>query len=144
MRYKGSNFVDAQKATNKLKKLIEQGKTFELTEKRPKRTISQNSFLHLILSWFGYNFGYSLEEVKQEIFKKIVNPETFYDGEFGELVKIERWRSTADLNTAELTLCIDRFRNYSAKECDLYLPEPKDLNHLEQIEIELNNNKEFL
>lgn len=37
------------------------------------------------------------------------------------------WRSTADLDTKELTTAIDRFRNYSSKEAGIYLPEPSDL-----------------
>lgn len=144
MWYRGNSKIDHHRAKEKINQLINDGKDFELTEKRLRRTIKQNRYLHLLIAYFGLETGYTLEEVKQEIFKKIVNPQTFYDGEFGTIAKVERWRSTSDLNTDELSLCIDRFRDYSAKEAGLYLPEPKDLNHLREIEIELENSKKYL
>ena len=88
--------------------------------------------------------GLTEEEVKQDIFKKIVNPTTFYEGEFGELIKIERWRSTASLDTAEMTLCINRFRDYASKEAGIYLPEPTDLVLMQEMEIQINNNQNYL
>ena len=97
--------------------------------------------MHLILSWFGVETGYTLEEVKQDIFKKHLNPTLFYEGEFEGIVKIERWRSTANLGTAEMTLAIDRFRNFASNELGIYLPEPNDLVLLQEIENELSKHK---
>jgi hypothetical protein len=97
-----------------------------------------------LFGWFALETGYTIEEVKQEIFKKIVNPNTFYEGEFGTIIKIERWRSTANLNTQEMTLCINRFRDYASKEAGIYLPEPSDLVLLQEIEIQINNNQNYL
>jgi hypothetical protein len=136
--------IDVNRAIEKLKHFIANKKVFELTEKRKKRTISQNAYLHLLFGWFAFETGYTIEEVKQEIFKKIVNPNTFYEGEFGTIIKIERWRSTANLNTQEMTLCINRFRDYASKEAGIYLPEPSDLVLLQEIEIQINNNQNYL
>jgi len=144
MFYNPANPLDVKRATASLQHYINKGKLFELKEKRPRRSIPQNSYMHLLFSWFAIETGYTAEEVKQEIFKKIVNPNTFYDGEHGELVKIERWRSTASLDTAELTLAIERFRNYSATEAGIYLPEPKDLVAIREIEIQIENRKLYL
>lgn len=147
MIYNSTNPLHQKQAAEKLKYFIAKGKTFELKAKHPKRSISQNSYLHLILSGFALETGYTNEEVKQEIFKKIVNPNTFYDGEFeGRIsgLKIERWRSTASLDTKEMTLCIDRFRDYASKEAGIYLPEPKDLSLLVDLEIQVNNNQNYL
>ena len=144
MLYNSNKPIDAQRAIEKIKHFIKNKKVFELKEKRKRRSINQNSYLHLILSGFALETGYTTEEVKQDIFKKIVNPVMFYEGEFGELVKIERWRSTASLNTQEMTLCIDRFRDYAAKVAGVYLPEPKDLSMLEDLEIQVNNQKQYL
>lgn len=144
MWYNPENMVDVQNAIDKIKYLVSSKKIFEIKEKRKRRSISQNSYLHLILAWFAHQTGYTAEEVKQEIFKKIVNPNTFYEGEFGNIIKIERWRSTASLDTAELSLCIDRFRDYSAKEAGIYLPEPNDLNWIRDFEIQIENNKRYL
>lgn len=136
------------KAIEKFKWLLKNEKNIELKVKHPKRSISQNSYLHLIFSWFGIETGYSAEEVKQEIFKKYVNPSLFYEGEIEEIkgIKIERWRSTADLDTSQMTLAIDKFRNFASQELGIYIPEPKDLALLQEIENEIskNNNQEFI
>jgi hypothetical protein len=141
--------LDCKKAIEKLKHFISKGQTFELKAKYPKRSISQNSYLHLILSAFAIETGYTLEEVKQDIFKKIVNPDIFYVGEASgpiQEVVIERWKSSASLNTQEMTLAIDRFRNFASMELGIYLPEPTDLVMLHQIEQEISKHKtqEFL
>lgn len=141
MIYKTENTHHRQRAIIRFKNLIEKKAIIELVEKKPKRTIQQNRYLHLILGWFAFETGYTPEEVKQYIFKQIVNPEIFYDGEIGEIVAVQRWRSTADLDTKELTTAIDKFRDYSSAEAGIYLPEPKDLAILQDIEIELKNNK---
>ena len=52
---------------------LSKGKTFELKEKKPKRSISQNNYLHLILSWYALGYGETLEYVKQDVFKKQIN-----------------------------------------------------------------------
>lgn len=149
MIYNSSLILQRKQAIDKFKNLIDKGKTFELKEKVKKRTISQNSYLHLILSWFAIELGYTLEEVKQEIFKKHVNFNLFYDGDIEGKIKgviIQRWRSTASLDKNEYTLAIDRFRNFSSKELGIYLPEPKDLALLQELENEISKhkNQEFL
>lgn len=144
MLYNSGNPLDVQNALIKIKYLIEKQVVFELKEKRSKRSLSQNSYQHLLFSWFAIQTGYTTEEVKQDIYKKIVNTELFYDGEFGKLVKIERWRSTKDLDTKETTLAIERFRDYSAKEAGIYLPEPTDLAHLTEIEIQISKHQQYL
>jgi hypothetical protein len=144
MIYNPEKQIDVSRAIEKIKHLIANKKVFELTEKRKKRTINQNAYLHLLFGWFALETGYTTEEVKQELFKKIVNPNTFYEGEFGNIITIERWRSTANLNTQEMTLCIDRFRDYASKEAGVYLPQPSDLAMLQEMEIQINNNQNYL
>lgn len=149
MIYNASNPLHQKQSIEKLKYFIANEKTFELKAKHPRRSISQNSYLHLILTWFGIETGYTMEEVKQEIFKKHVNSALFYDGEFEGKIqgfKIERWRSTASLDTAEMTLAIDRFRNFSSQELGIYLPEPKELALLQDLENEISkhSNQEYL
>jgi len=143
--FNASKQIDQQRAKERLNYFIEKGKIFELTEKKKTRSISQNSYLHLLFSWFAIETGYTTEEVKQEIFKKIVNPNTFYDGDFDKgLVTLQRWRSTADLDTKEMNLCIDRFRDYSAKEAGIYLPEPHDLSIIDEIKIKIKEHEQYL
>lgn len=139
--FKGKSKIDHQKAKDYLNQLIASGCDFEIKKKLNKRTYSQNNYLHLIFSYFSLQTGYTIEQVKQTIFKEIVCPDYFDDGErdiFG--VFKQEWRSTADLNTKEMTICIERFLDWSAREAEIRLPEPSDLAFLKEIEIELSNN----
>jgi len=144
--YRTSIPLEKQNAIERFKYLIGKEKRIELTEKKKKRSIAQNSYEHLLFNYFGLHFGYTLQEVKQNIFKKVVNPDIFYEGEeeyFGE--KVEKWRSTADLKTDENSLAISRFLDFSAQQ-GFPLPEPKDLVWLETIENELSKHtsKQYL
>lgn len=143
MIYDTSKEHEKQQAITRFNHLVQKSKRIDLKVKHPKRSISQNAYLHLILSAFGCEFGYSLEEVKQEIFKKVVNKEIFYDGEKDGIITIQQWRSTADLDTGELTTAINRFLNYSAQN-GYRLPEPSDLLWIEELEKEVSKNKQFL
>ncbi len=134
---------EKQQAITRFHHLVSKGKKIELKVKNPKRSINQNSYLHLLLNAFGVEFGYSLQEVKQYIFKELVNPEIFNNGDKGDLVIIQEWRSTADLDSKELTIAIERFLNYSAQN-GYRLPEPTDLVWIEELEKSIINNKQFL
>lgn len=141
MIFNASNEFDIQRAKERLGYLIDKKKTFEITEKKPKRTYSQNNYIHLLFAWFALEYGETPEYVKQEIFKKLVNPQIFLteyvNYKTGEVR--EAWRSTADLNTKEMTTAIDNFRDYASKEAGIYLPTPDDLNSLNEIERQVNN-----
>jgi len=141
MLYNTSNPVERQKAITRIKKLLDNKSIVEIVEKKPTRTIKQNRYLHLILGFFASETGYTLEEVKQEIFKKIVNPALFYEGEIGEIVTIQRWRSSAALDTSEMTIAIEKFRDYSSSQAGIYLPSSDEKEFLNSIEIELKNNQ---
>lgn len=141
MIFNANNEFDIQRAKERLGYLIEKKKTFEITEKKPKRTYSQNNYIHLLFAWFALEYGETPEYVKQDIFKKLVNPQIFLteyvNYKTGEVR--EAWRSTADLNTKEMTTAIDNFRDYASKEAGIYLPTPDDLNSLNEIERQVNN-----
>ena len=141
MIFNANNEFDIQRAKERLGYLIDKKKTFEITEKKSKRTYSQNNYIHLLFAWFALEYGETPEYVKQEIFKKLVNPQIFLteyvNYKTGEVR--EAWRSTADLNTKEMTTAIDNFRDYASKEAGIYLPTPDDLNSLNEIERQVNN-----
>lgn len=141
MIYNATISFDVQRAKTRLNSLIEKGKTFEIKEKKKTRSLPQNRYLHLILSWYAYEYGETMEYVKQEVFKKVVNREVFLkeyiNKKTGEIR--EDWKSTRDLNALELTTAIERFRDYSSKEAGIYLPEPRDLVSLEEIEKQISN-----
>ena len=126
-----------------VKQLLDSDAFVEL-KKITDRSLSQNSYLHLILSYYGVEFGYSLNYVKQVIFKELVNPSIFIVDKMskdGELYK--DILSSAVVSMADLALSIDRFKNHSAKG-GLRLPEPSDLMYLREIMEAVELNKEHL
>lgn len=144
--FNASKPIDQQRAKERLNYFIEKGKIFELTEKRKTRSISQNSYLHLILSYWALDYGETLEYVKLEHFKKLVNPDIFkterVNRKTGEIR--EAWKSSAELNTKEMTTAIDRFLIYASKEAGVYLPQPSDLTYIDEIKIIVKENEIYL
>lgn len=129
----------------RLDKLISEGKVFELTEKKPKRSLSQNAYLHVILAYFASETGNTLEWVKKEYYKKLVNPATFIRTKEDRFMgTIKYLRSSSELDTSEVTLTIDRFRNWSAAQAGIYLPAPDEERLLQLAQIEIERNKEFI
>lgn len=138
MRYNLKIQQNADAATKQLKHLIEKGANIELTEKRGRRTLSQNKYLHLILSWWGLAYGYTLEESKQ--YFKDLNKSYYYYQKKGRTFI----RSTSGVNTKELTIHIERFRDWSA-ENGLYIPAPNEQQQIESIQnqLEIYGNKKY-
>lgn len=145
MIYNTSNPLDKANFLLRAKKLAESGKIVELTEKKPKRSLPQNKYLHVLLAYFGTQTGNTLEWVKQQYYKKLVNPDLFIrEKEDKYLGKIKVLRSSADLDTAEMSLSIERFRNWAAQEAGIYIPSADEAMLVQQMEIEIERNKEFL
>lgn len=145
MWYDGNNELQAVQARMRLEKLIKDGKVFELTEKKPKRSLSQNAYLHVLLGYFAAQTGNTLKWVKKEYYKKLVNPTTFIRSKEDRFMGVVKYlRSSSDLDTAEMTATIDRFRNWSAGEAGIYLPAPDEERLLQLAQIEIERNKEFI
>jgi len=109
-------------------------KQVELKQKSKARTIRQNKYLHLILSWYGLETGYSLQEVKDEIFKREICKDLFRYEKGGKVF----FRSTAALDTKEMTIAIDVFRDHASKFHGIYLPEPHEQEELRSLEEQLS------
>lgn len=127
------------------KSLLDKRCVVELTEKKPKRTIPQNRYLHSLLGYFGTITGNTLEYVKHHYFKILVNPQIFIaekDDRFRG--KIKYVRSSAEITTEEMVIAIERFRDWSASEADLYLPSPEEHLLIQQMEIEIERAKAYL
>lgn len=145
MIYNLSSQLDAQNARTRLELLVKRGSVVELTEKKPRRSLSQNAYLHLILSYFASQTGNTLEWVKQQYYKKLCNPDIFIaerDDIF--LGRMKYIRSSADLRTDEMNLSIERFRNWSAAEAGIYLPEPTNEAELSALQVEVEKYKTYL
>ena len=145
MIYNLSSPLDKANFLLRAKKLAESGVIVDLTEKKPRRSLSQNKYLHVILAYFGAQTGNTLEWVKHQYYKKLVNPDLFIrEKEDKYLGRIKVLRSSADLDTAEMSLSIERFRNWAAQEAGIYIPSADEAILIQQMEIEIERNKEFL
>lgn len=145
MTYDLANPLDQQRFKTRCNHLYKQGGVVELTAKKGRRTISQNSYLHLILGWFAIETGNTLDFVKKEYFKRYINPNIFIvEIEDKYLGKLKVLRSSRDLTSAEMTTAIERFRNWASAEAGVYLPSPDEKSLLQYIEKESSRYKEYL
>ena len=96
-------------------KLFSERAVVEVKKKLPNRTLAQNSYLHLLLGYFGSEYGCSLDEAKIDFYKRTCN---------------------RDL--------IDRFRNWSASVAGIYLPAANEHQMLIYAQQEIQRNQEFI
>jgi hypothetical protein len=144
MVYDLKNEYEVPKFTEKVRALLREGALVELKKRYPNRSQSQNRYFYLILGWFACETGYSVDEVKIDIFKRLCNKAIFERETTNKRGKTVKYlRSSADLNTAEFTTAIERFRNYSAAQ-GIYIPSPNEGDFLMYIEKAMEQQKEYL
>lgn len=125
--------------------LYKQRAIVEVKKKHPNRTLAQNSYLHLLLGYFGSEYGCSLDEVKVDFYKRTCNRDLFERKKVNKKgVEVPYLRSSAELTTGEMTLSIDRFRNWSAAQAGIYLPAANEHQMLIYAQQEIERNKEFI
>lgn len=125
--------------------LLRQGFLVELTEKRGKRTLKQNSYLHLLLSYFALQYGERMETIKQEVFKRHVNPDIFLlEKEGAGIGRYYALRSSSDLTTKEMTTAIERFIDWSYKEVGIFLPLADDEAMINAVTREVEQNRRYV
>lgn len=118
-------------------KLILKRCKVELKELRDTRTVKQNSYLHVIISLYAIEFGYTLAESKTYL-KRECKQLTYTKNNFKFL------QSTADLNSKEMTDFIDWIRTHSAVN-GCYLPTSKEyLDNSFEIDKDIDKHKEYL
>lgn len=146
MLYDCKNDLDRSKFLTRAQFLADRKDVVELRTKRP-RTLNQNAYLHVLIEYFACEYGEDAEYVKTEYFKLLINPEIFVEGSWVDKFtgqKRIKVRSTASLTTEEMSVCIDRFRNWSSKEAGIYLPTAEEGVKIRQCEIEIEKAKRFV
>lgn len=142
MKYDGSNPLHVQQARAKPEKLIKERKVFELTEKKPQGSLNQNKYLHVCLACFGCRIGETMEYVKRNYYKILCDKDTSVrEREDKFLGRIKYLRSSSDLDSAEMSLTIGRFRNFPSAQCGIYIPSPDEERLIQLMEIEAGQNK---
>lgn len=145
MIYDLRNEYQVQSFLEKVNKMVEKKDIVTLNRKLPKRSDRQNNYLHLIIGYFASEYGISLDEAKQDVFKRECNPDIFIRERYNKKGKLVQYlRSSSELDTGEMSLAITRFRNRSVSFYQIYLPSPEDNDYLLYCEQEIEANKEFL
>lgn len=137
MLYNLKDIVQSNDAKIKLRQLIEEGCWIELTKKKEKRTIKSNAYLHIAISLFAINFGYTLDEAKT-LLKRECNFMVY------EKNGIKFLRRTRDLNTTEASDFISWIRNYSGQNGFYILSSEEYKNNSYAIDKEINKHKQYL
>ena len=137
MKYDLSNSVEKKTAISKLKKYIDEKKIVEIKLVNKKRTLTQNAYLHVCISLYAIEFGYTLYEAKTYL-KRNCGFMT-YEKNGDKYLK-----HTSDSDTKELTEFIDWIRNYSGMN-GYYIPTPEEyLTNQTMIDRDISRHKEFL
>lgn len=143
--YDLSNPLHAQNFRLRSDALLRKQCVVELTEKKPQRTTQQNRYLHAALGYFGALTGNTLDYVKRYYFKAHCNPDLFIIEKNDPLLGIVRTlRSSADLTTEEMTLAIERFRNWAAQDAEIYIPSPDEHRLVQMMEVEVSRARLYL
>ena len=110
-----------------------------------QRTSKQNRYFYLLIGKFALEYGETADYVKQKFFKKTVSPDIFYYERVNRISGEVRpaLKSSADISIKEMAIAITRFRNWSAKQ-GIYLPSATNKKALQDIDVEIKNNQEFL
>lgn len=146
MIYDLNTEIDQERYKRRVKTLFHKRAIVELSEHKPKRTSSQNAYLHLLLGEFAMQTGNKLEYVKREYFKKECNSELFVRCYTDTITNkpVETLRSSKDLDTGEMSIAIDRFRHWAAEIVGIDLPDAADQGWLDYIAREMQYHKEWL
>ena len=132
-----NNSIDVKKADNYFRKLKEGKCKIELRKIIPKRSISLNSYLHVCISLFAIEFGYTLDESKT-LLKRLCS---FMIYEKNGLTFLKK---TSKLDNLECSKFVEFIRNYSAKQ-GCYIPDADEYKTNKfNIDKEINNQKQYL
>jgi len=103
----------------------------------PKRTIQQNKYLHVCISIFAIEFGYTLEEAKT-LLKRLCDFMR-YEKNGNKFLK-----KTGLLDSNDLTKFIEWIRNYAGMN-GLYIPTSEEyISNRFEIDREIEKSKQYL
>lgn len=137
MKFNTAEKEEKKQAFSYFMRLANKKNIIEVKKVSPNRTLSQNSYLHLIIGAFGAHFGYTLGEAKM-IYKQI-NKEVYEYPKKGRTF----YKSSADLSKEDMAKTIDRFMQASADQ-GYALPLATDKEWLRQIENEIERSKYYM
>lgn len=140
------NIKNVAEIKNYLNHLACQGGSIEIKPYKPRRTLKQNRYLHLLLQILAIDLGETLEYTKQVVFKQIINKEIFeYERQNPKTGEVSvRFRSTRDLDSTEMKRAIDRLIDYARVELNVSLPSQENNDSIEDMQVYVKNNNQYL
>ena len=143
MLYNLKNQLSRKRFSARVKALWENGSIVELTDKS-RRTGQQNRYLHVVIGILAMETGNSLETIKQEVFKRRVNPDLFLVERNDPILgHIQTLRSSRDLGKEEMSTAIDRYLKFCSDN-GVYIPSPEEEDLLREAEYELAQVEKYL
>lgn len=144
MLYDTSNQIQAERAKKRFQSLLDGKKVIELKVK-DYRSLSQNNYLHLLFGYVSIETGLDIEYIKQVYYKVHVNSDIYVYEQTNKLTgeTVSLIKSSSDISTQDMTLSIERFRNFASVEMELYLPAPNEDEFLKHIAVEVERHKEY-
>lgn len=137
MKFNSANLLEAKQAQTRLDYLIEHKKRFELKQIRAKRSISQNSYLHVVIALYAIHFGHTLYEAKVDL-KRMCDFMTYVKN--GKMYLVQ----TSKQDSKELTLFIEWVRNLAGKN-GCYIPTSEEyLLDRYSIDKEIDSHKQYI
>lgn len=144
-----SNQQEWAKLEEYLAKAKSNGDLIEVSNKA-SRSLKQNAYLHVLIAYFSAHKCVETEYTKRVYLKRNVCRDIYMITRYDPITMKdeEHFRSTSNLTKEEMAMVIERFRNWSAREADLYLPsadeykENKELR--KQMLKDIDNAKDFI
>lgn len=118
MIFNTKNNIEKQDFLSQAKRLADEECIIELKKKRKQRSLRQNSYMHVCITLFAIEFGYTMEEAKA-LLKRNCHF-MVYEKNNQKFLK-----STKDLDTKEMTDFIEWMRNYASNH-GLFIPSSQD------------------
>ena len=144
MLYDLNNVLDRERFKRKAAIMLEKRGIVELKSKQ-SRSSAQNRYLHLLIGFLAIETGNTLDYVKENFYKRAANPALFLQTKDDPIIGQTTWtRSSTVLTKEEMTLSIERFRNWSSQEAGIYLPSADEQSFLQMIELEMSRQQRYL
>jgi len=136
MIYDLSKELEKAKYKERVNHLYTKGANVELKQVKLRRSITQNSYLHVCITLFSIEYGSSIYEMKQEL----KNWYGFYTDKGGVII----YGETSKMNSEELTTFIEWIRNKAVKDLGLYIPTSEEyIENQSEINRIIYNNKKY-
>ena len=145
MLYDLSTQFDCDRLRERVEKAIKGRKRVDFTLKAETRTLSQNSYLHLLLGYYGLIHGHTIEEVKEHYFKELCNRDIFISySELEFIGRVKSIKSTKDIDKETMIIAIDRFIKWCEEVAETSMPRSDDFLFINEAELRVSQASKFL